>query len=82
MEKLSMQSIELLKQCLLKHNDFLLWTLQKENEDKLTEEIYNDLRDIVCDELIANGFDNDGSINQYGDALETLIDDIGDIFMK
>jgi hypothetical protein len=56
-------------------------TKEQEHEDKITAEIYNDLREIVCNELIINGFDRNENINDYGVILEKLIDDIGDIFM-
>ncbi|MGF7142450.1 hypothetical protein HNQ56_000868 [Anaerotaenia torta] len=81
MKGLAQDSIELLKQCIIKHNDSFLWTLEQENESKITEEIYNDLREIVCDELMISGFDKDDNVNEYGVVLEKLIDDIGDIFM-
>lgn len=81
MEKLSVESQDLLKKCIDKHNPSLSWTLQKERENELTVEEYNDLREIVCDELISNGFNEDGSINKYGIVLEALIDEIGSLFM-
>lgn len=81
MEKLSTQSEELLKKCLKKYNSNLLSVFQKEYEDEITIEVYNELREIVCDELIINGFNEDGSVNKYGLALEALIDEIGRLFM-
>jgi len=81
MKGLSQNSVELLKQCIIGHNVSLIWTLEQENEHKLTDEIYNDLREIVCDELMINGFDKNENINDYGVTLEKLIDDIGDIFI-
>lgn len=52
-----------------------------ENFEELCENDYNLLREIICDELIENGCVKNGEINEYGNQLEELIDDVDHIFM-
>ena len=47
-----------------------------EDINHLSKEQYNQLRDIVCDELSING-----EINDYGKKLEDLIDSLGRFFL-
>jgi hypothetical protein len=47
----------------------------------LDHELGNELRDTVGDELIAKGFDENYDPNEYGLALEDLIDELGRLFM-
>ena len=45
----------------------------------LTNDDIDQIRDIICDELIQKGFDTEAKdeINKYGLFLEDLIDDLG-----
>lgn len=77
--KISTNSFVLLKECVNKHKPEDIELLNK--IDSLDEHQYNELREVVCDELIMYGFEGD-RILPYGELLEQLIDDIGDLFMK
>lgn len=76
---LKKESVRLLKKCLKRQNPDLLHVLEK-NENDFNEEIYNNLREIVCSELLENGFRNEQP-NEYGIELENLIDELGRLFM-
>lgn len=78
MKNLNAEEIKLLKACLQKKN---ISFDSYENLNYLNEEQYNQLRDIVCDELIKNGFSVTGEITHYGNKLEELIDHLGRFFM-
>lgn len=78
MKKLSSNEILLINNCLQKQN--IIFS-NDEDINCLNSEQYNYLRDIVCDELIANGFSKNGDINEYGKSLEDLIDSLGRFFM-
>lgn len=77
---LSLGSIKLLLKCLEKHRKDLLWVISDKKLIKVNEELGNELREAVSDELIEQGFD-DNSPNQYGLELEKLIDEIARLFM-
>ena len=81
MIKLSKKSLTLLKGCLEKHNPSLITIIESSGEDEHTVEFYNQLREIVGDELIARGFNKDYEPNSYGIELEKLIDEIGRLFL-
>jgi hypothetical protein len=81
MIKLSEKSLKMLKYCLLKYNDSLVPVIEDANVNTYTPEFYNQLRQIVCDELIAEGFDENYEPNDYGTSLERLIDEIGRLFL-
>lgn len=81
MIKLSNNSFLILKDCLQKHNPSLIPAIENSSTTKYTEEFYNQLRQIVGEELVAKGFDKDYEPNEYGLALERLIDEIGRLFM-
>lgn len=81
MIKLSEKSLALLKSCLGKHNTSLIQIIESIGKDEYTVEFYNQLREIVCDELIARGFNKDYEPNQYGIELEMLIDEIGRLYL-
>jgi hypothetical protein len=81
MIKLSENSLALLKSCLEKHNPTLIQIVESSGEDEYTVEFYNQLREIVGDELIARGFNQDYQPNPYGIELEKLIDEIGRLFL-
>lgn len=78
MKKLSSNEILLINNCLQKQN--IIFS-KDEDINCLNSEQYNYLRDIVCDELIENGFCKNGDINEYGKSLEDLIDSLGRFFM-
>ena len=81
MNKLSDKSKQILEICVKKHNPLLLdWILPNKIES-LSINQYNILRDIVCDELITEGFCEDFEPNNYGLQLEDLIDELGHYFM-
>lgn len=77
---LSRKSIELLLHCLKNQRPDLIYVIDNENEIIVNEELGNELRDAVSDELIMNGFEGDNP-NKYGLSLESLIDEIGRLFM-
>ncbi len=81
MIKLHEQSLDLLKKCLQKHNTDLIPIIENPNSNDYTVEFYNQLRQIVGDEFIINGLNEDGEPNEYGLTLEILIDEIGRLFM-
>lgn len=81
MIKLSEKSFDLLKSCLEKHNPSLIQIIESSGEDEYTVEFYNQLREIVGDELIARGFNQNYEPNPYGIELEKLIDEIGRLFL-
>jgi hypothetical protein len=81
MIKLSKKSFDLLKSCLEKHNPSLISIVESSREDEYTVEFYNQLREIVGDELLAKGFNQDYEPNSYGSELEKLIDEIGRLFL-
>ena len=64
-----------------KHNPELISIVEDKTITEYTPEFYNQLRDLVGDELILEGFDEDWRSNNYGIALEDLIDEIGRLFM-
>lgn len=75
------ESIELLLQCLKNHRPDLIYVVESKDEILVDEELGNELRDAVGDELIINGFDKEYNPNRYGLSLESLIDEIGRLFM-
>ena len=46
-------------------------------ETDFTKEQIDYLRELICSELIEEGFEEDDNPNQYGLFLENLIDDLG-----
>ncbi len=81
MIKLNKQSLELLKKCLQNHNSSLIPIIEDMNKDDYTESFYNELREIVGNELINNGLNENDEPNEYGYKLEKLIDEIGRLFL-
>lgn len=81
MINLTDDSFAILKKCLQKHNPKLIPIIENPNTTEYTEQFYNQLRNIVGDELIAEGFNKDWEPNDYGLELEQLIDDIFRLFM-
>lgn len=78
MKKLSVSEVSLLELCLQRQKKYLY---SNKDINALSAEQYNQLRDVVCDELIANGFSSNGEVNEYGKRLENLIDSLGRFFM-
>ena len=78
MKKLKYNSYILLRDCIKKHNNQLLSFIDDNNRTVINNGSINDLRGIVCDELIMCGF-TDGKINDYGEQLEILIDELGQL---
>jgi len=72
--------MELLKKCLKERNPLLIPFIESGN-DSYTVEFYNELREIVGDELCDNGFQPSWEPNEYGLELERLIDEIGRLFI-
>ncbi|MDR1101579.1 MAG: hypothetical protein LBL34_04425 [Clostridiales bacterium] len=74
-------STQLLKKCLLNHRPDLLYVIDANAAVSINENLGNDLREAVGDELIQYGFDNEIP-NEYGNSLENLIDEVGRLFMS
>lgn len=77
---LSQKSIELLLQCLKDQRPDLIYVIDSKNEVIVDEALGNELRDAVTNELILS--DEDDNPNKYGLSLESLIDEIGRLFMR
>ena len=69
----------LLRECLESRRPDLLWVLN--NEININETLGNELRDIVNEEFLEKGLNNDDEPNELGIKLERLIDEIGRCFM-
>ena len=81
MIKLNEKSLELLKKCLENYNPSLIPIIESSSNNDYTADFYNELREIVGDELCSKGFQSDWEPNKYGLELEALIDEIGRLFM-
>jgi len=81
MIEISEKSLKMLKYCLQKYDSNLISVVEDVNIDVYTPEFYNQLRQIVGDELVAEGVDENYEPNDYGTSLERLIDEIGRLFM-
>lgn len=57
----------------------LLWIVNCRDFSILEIETIHELRDILADELIEKGFDEQDNINDLGRDLEKLIDVFGDL---
>lgn len=80
MIKLKPKSYELLIKCLEIHRPDLIQRIEFQDENLVGINFYNELREVVSDELILNGF-NENKTTNYGNELEDLIDEIGRLFM-
>lgn len=80
MISLKTDSINLLYDCLRKQRPNLLWVLECKELINIDHNLGNQLRDAVGDELLIYGFNVDEP-NQYGVLLESLIDEIGRLFI-
>ncbi|MBS3994885.1 MAG: hypothetical protein KGZ33_03750 [Alkaliphilus sp.] len=56
---LSKESLNLLKSCLIKHRPDLLEVIETKEIVEVDEDLGNELRDAVSDELLTVGFDGD-----------------------
>ena len=81
MIELKRKSIDLLLKCLNNQRPDLIWVIDNEGKIMVDEKLGNELRKAVTDELIMNGLDGDDAPSKYGLSLESLIDEIGRLFM-
>ena len=80
MIKLSEKSRKLLEKCLRESNPELISIVNDPSVSNYSPDFYNRLRDYVGDEFIRNGLKSDFEPNEYGLRLESLIDEIGNLF--
>ncbi|MGQ7876724.1 hypothetical protein [Bacillus sp. 1A] len=69
----------LLQSILREKQPELLWIANCKDFSILEIETIHELRDILADELIEKGFDEQDNINDFGRDLERLIDMFGDL---
>ncbi len=81
MLQLNVESMQLLRACLKNRNPCLIKKIESSDDNHYSVDFYNELRHIVGDELISNGFNTNWEPNEYGLKLENLIDEIGRFFM-
>jgi hypothetical protein len=81
MINLHQKSLMLLRKILEEHNSGLVSIIEQGHDSDLNEEFYNELRDIVLDELLLKGFEKNSTPTKYGIELENLIDEIGRLFL-
>ncbi|OQO95885.1 hypothetical protein IC801_07485 [Geobacillus sp. 44B] len=70
----------MLRQCLVANRPDLLWVIDSEELVRIDEQLGNELREAVVDELIRVGLKNDDEPNALGKKFEELIDQIGRLF--
>ncbi|MGA4722129.1 hypothetical protein [Fictibacillus nanhaiensis] len=80
MERLNDDMFELLKQCLKSHNPKLLKVVVDKNFE-IQEDLGEELREIINNELLDKGLNKNDEPNIYGKKLELLIDIIGRYYM-
>ena len=80
MKKIPTSYMKILKDIILDHDSSIISWINDENFYNLSIDQYNILREMVCDELIETGFEED-MIIERGIKLENLIDLIGDLFL-
>ncbi|MBP8641218.1 MAG: hypothetical protein KBI01_10050 [Oscillospiraceae bacterium] len=81
MIKLNKQQMDLLKKCLQKHSPGLITIIENPDSQNYSVEFYNQLRAIIGNELVISGLNEDDEPNEYGLNLESLIDEIGRLFL-
>jgi hypothetical protein len=81
MINLPQKSHSLLKIILEEHRPDLISIIEQGHNSDFSEEIYNELRDVILDELLQKGFDENYTPTEYGFELENLIDEIGRLFL-
>jgi hypothetical protein len=74
------EMLNLLRQCLVANRPDLLWVIDSEELVRIDEQLGNELREAVVDELIRVGLKNDDEPNALGKKFEELIDQIGRLF--
>jgi len=79
---LSESGFALLIKCLKAHNPSLIPIVEANEMGGFSDDFYNQLREIVCDEFCDNGLMPDSEPNEYGLELEDLIDEIGRFFIS
>ena len=82
MIKIDKESYILVKKCLMKHGQHLLWVL--DSPDYIdSPNLLNEIRDVISNELVESGLNETQTApNEYGVQLEKLIDIIGRIFLN
>ena len=80
MINLPQKPYSLLKKIIEEHRPDLLSMIEKGHDSDFNEEIYNELREMVLDELLQKGLKNYVP-TEYGIELENLIDEIGRLFL-
>jgi len=73
-DKLNFSESSLLREIIMKHNDSLINILDSIGQSKLTTEERENLRELIADELIETGLDENDEPNKRGLMLEKLID--------
>lgn len=76
--QLSGKMKNLLTQTLKSQKRKLFWTENCKDLSILTIEQIHELQDIIADELIERGFDEEDNINNHGRELEELINILGE----
>ncbi|KNF08177.1 hypothetical protein CLPU_9c00730 [Gottschalkia purinilytica] len=77
MLKLNNEMLEILRECLRSNRPDLLWVLDDEKTIEVDEELGNDLRNVINDEFVKVGLNDNDEPNELGIKLEDLIDKIG-----
>ena len=60
----------------------LLWIIETKDYVDIDEHLGSKLQDVVSDELISFGLDENDVPNEYGLLLEDLIDEIGKQYIR
>jgi hypothetical protein len=75
------EMLNLLHHCLKVNRPDLLWIIDSKKLVTVDEQLGNELREAVADEIIRIGLKNDDEPNALGRKLEELIDQIGRLFL-
>jgi hypothetical protein len=81
MIKLKEKDIDLLKNCLVNFRPDLLYVVYSKDLVVIDSILGNELRQAVGNEFCREGLKPDSEPNEYGLELESLIDEIGRLFM-
>ena len=81
MIRISTESAKLLLKCLKTHRPDMTWIVTSDEEVNIVQKLGNELREAVGDELISKGVQVDNNLTPYGLQLESLIDEIGRLFI-
>lgn len=74
---LKLQEQNILKELILKRNPSLLQVLDSIGKESLTIDQRESLRDLILDEFLETGIEEDDEPNDRGHILEQLIDRLG-----